>query len=261
MLDRPDNDKTAQRRDIRMPRRFCLLLFALLWLPVAQATDGTRHIQVGYYEFPPYTYTDAQGEPAGPGLALTRRLLQQAGYTGDFRSYPGARLYSGLRDGSVQLWLGAPGKPELAAHTLEGRNLLGEITLNLYFLRDTLLPRLPEDLKDRSLILITGYSYWQAVNEWLEDPALNLTLHRTASHTSALEMLQRHRGDFLLDYQTPVEQARRRLGMAELPFVQLQHLPLKFIYSRNWPGAERLRDDMEHAYQQLEEAGEDLRLD
>nr|WP_322980584.1 transporter substrate-binding domain-containing protein [Pseudomonas sp. C11] len=260
MLIQPDNDKTAQRRDIRMPRRFCLLLFALLWLPVAQATDGTRHIQVGYYEFPPYTYTDAQGEPAGPGLALTRRLLQQAGYTGDFRSYPGARLYSGLRDGSVQLWLGAPGKPELAAHTLEGRNLLGEITLNLYFLRDTLLPRLPEDLKDRSLILITGYSYWQAVNDWLEDPALNLTLHRTASHTSALEMLQRRRGDFLLDYQTPVEQARRRLGMAELPFVQLQHLPLKFIYSRAWPGAERLRDDLEQAYETLKAEGAELQL-
>ena len=39
--------------------------------------------------------------------------------------------------------------------------------------------------------------------------------------------------------------------MAELPFVQLQHLPLKFIYSRAWPGAERLRDDLAALAQRL----------
>jgi polar amino acid transport system substrate-binding protein len=73
-------------------------------------------------------------------------------------------------------------------------------------------------------------------------------------------MLQRRRGDYLLDYQTPVEQARRRLAMAELPFVVLQRVPLKLIVSRHTPGAEALRDALDRAYQELQEAGEDLRL-
>lgn len=246
-----------------MPRPFCLLLAALLWLPGHAATDGAdaaRRVHVGYYEFPPSSYTDAQGLPSGIGLKLTARLLAHAGYRADFRSYPGARLYNGLQDGSVQLWPGAPGKPDLAGHTLESRHTLGAITLNLYFRPDTPAPRLPDGLRGRDVILISGYSYWQGVNQWLEDPALGIVRHRTSSHTAALEMLRRRRGDYLLDYQTPVDQARRQLGMDELPFIELQRLPLKLIVSRHAPGAEALRDDLDRAYEALQAAGENLRL-
>ena len=144
--------------------------------------------------------------------------------------------------------------------SLEGKHLLGAITLNLYFRHDTPAPRIPDDLQDRGVILITGYSYWQDVNQWLTDPARNITHHRTANHTSALEMLQRRRGDYLLDYEAPVEQAKRTLGMGELPFVEVQRLPLRLIYSRRAPDAERLRDDLDRAYQRLQDAGEDLQL-
>lgn len=244
-----------------MPRPFCLILVTLLWLPVvAHPADARPRIHVGYYEFPPYSYTDAQGQPSGSGLELTARLLEEAGYQAEFRSYPGARLYSGLQDGSVQIWPGAPGKQELADHTIEGRHLLGEITLNLYFRPDTPPPRLPDDLQGRGVILITGYSYWQEVNQWLEDPARRITRHRTSNHTSALEMLQRRRGDYLLDYQAPVDQARRILNQEALPFVEVQRLPLRLIFSRHAPDAERLRDDLDRAYQALVEAGEDLWL-
>ena len=243
-----------------MPRRFCLILIALLWLQAAHAAEARQRIHVGYYEFPPYSYTDAQGQPSGSGLGLTARLLDEAGYQADFRAYPGARLYSGLLDGSIQIWAGASGKPELAEHTLEGTHLLGEITLNLYFRLDTPAPIIPDDLHDRGVILITGYSYWQDVNQWLEDPARNIIHHRTRSHTSALEMLQRRRADYLLDYRAPVEQAKRTLGMGELPFVEVQRLPLRLIYSRRAPNAERLRDDLDRVYQQLLDAGEELWL-
>jgi polar amino acid transport system substrate-binding protein len=243
-----------------MPRRFCLMFIALLWLPAAHAAEARQRIHVGYYEFPPYSYTDAQGQPSGSGLELTARLLDEAGYEADFRSYPGARLYGGLLDGSIQLWAGASGKPELAGHTLEGRHLLGEITLNLYFRLDTPAPIIPDELEGRGVILITGYSYWQDVNQWLEDPARNIIPHRTRSHTSALEMLQRRRADYLLDYRAPVEQAMQELGMDDLPFAEVQRLPLRLIYSRHAPGAERLRDDLDRVYQQLKDAGEDLWL-
>lgn len=243
-----------------MPRRFCLIFIALFWLSAAHAAETRQRIHVGYYEFPPYSYTDAQGQPSGSGLELTARLLDAAGYEADFRSYPGARLYAGLLDGSIQLWAGASGKPELAGHTLEGRHLLGEITLNLYFRLDTPAPIIPDELHDRGVILITGYSYWQDVNQWLEDPVRNIIAHRTRSHTSALEMLQRRRADYLLDYRAPVEQAMRELGMDDLPFVEVQRLPLRMIYSRHAPGAERLRDGLDRAYQQLKDTGEDLWL-
>jgi polar amino acid transport system substrate-binding protein len=155
----------------------------------------------------------------------------------------------------VQVWPGAPGKAELRGHTLEACAQLGEITLNLYFRRDTLMPRLPEDLKGRGVIMINGYTYWHSINQMLDDPLLAVQQHRTSTHTAALEMLQRRRGDFLLDYHTPVAQARKRLGMPELPFI-----PLKLIVSSHAPGAEALRDALDRAYEELQSAGVDLRL-
>lgn len=247
-----------------MPQLFCLVLFAALCSAASHAQPLAARdqapVQVGFYEFPPYSYSDSQGRAQGAILRLTERLLAHAGYQAETRAYPSARLYSDLRSGSVHIWPGAPGKPELAEHTLETRTQVGEIVLNLYFRRDTLLPRFPEDLRGRGLILISGYTYWQPTNALLGDPALAITPHRTGSHAAALEMLQRHRGDFLLDYQTPVEQARRRLGMAELPFLQLQRVPLKLIVSRRAPDAEALRDALDRAYAELSAAGEDLRL-
>ena len=240
------------------------MLVVALWCGPGHAQTAEDNaappVQVGFYEFPPYSYSDEQGRPQGAILELTERLLHHIGYTVETRPYPSARLYSALQDGSVHIWPGAPGKPELAEHTLETRTQVGEIVLNLYFRRDTPLPRLPEDLQGRGLIMITGYTYWQPINEMLNDPALGIERHRTSTHTAALEMLQRRRGDFLLDYQTPIEQARQRLGMAELPFLQLQRIPLHLIVSRQAPNAEALRDALDRAYQELQAAGEDLRL-
>ena len=246
-----------------MPRFLCLALAAAFYCSAsfsAPANDPRPLVQVGYYEFPPYSYTDSRGRPTGAILQLSKRLLEHAGYRAELRSYPSARLYNGLQDGSVQIWPGAPGKVELREHTLETHTQLGEIVLNLYFRRDTLMPRLPDDLKGRGVIMISGYTYWQPVNEMLNDPRLAVEQHRTGTHTAALEMLQRRRGDFLLDYQSPVEQARKRLGLSELPYVELQRIPLKLIVSSHAPGAEALRDALDRAYAELQAAGEDLRL-
>ena len=243
-----------------MPRVFSLVLATALYCTIGHAGAKQVPIEVGFYEFPPFTYSDAQGRPQGAFLRLTQRLLEHAGYRANFRAYPSARLYAGLRDGRVHLWPGAPDKPGLATHTLESRTQVGEIALNLYFRRDTLLPRIPDDLRDRGLILISGYSYWPRINQLLEDPAVAIRLHRTRTHSAALDMLQHGRGDFLLDYQSPVNQARAELGMAELPFIQLQRLPLKLIVSRNAPDAEALRDALDRAYLELRAEGADLNL-
>lgn len=47
--------------------------------------------------------------------------------------------------------------------------------------------------------------------------------------------------------------------MSELPYVQLQRVPLKLIISRHAPDAEALRDALDRTYPALQAAGEDLR--
>lgn len=246
-----------------MSRSLCLALLTVLFCGFSHAAtvnDTRPLVRVGYYEFPPYSYTDSQGQPSGAILRLTQRLLEHAGYRSELRAYPSTRLYKALQDGSVQVWPGAPDKSKLRDHTLEGRTQLGEIVLNLYHRQGTPAPRLPDDLKGRGVIVISGYTYWQPINQILDDPQMAVQQHRTGTHTAALQMLQRDRGDFLLDYERPVEQARQSLGMQALPFIQLQRIPLKFIVSRRAPEAEALRDALDRAYAELQAAGEDLRL-
>jgi polar amino acid transport system substrate-binding protein len=236
----------------------------LAWLCCAgalaqNAPDPT--VTVGFYEFPPYSWTDDDGKPRGSILALTDRLLRHAGYRGEYRSLPGARLYAGLRDGSVQLWAGAGGKTELIGHTYEARHSMGDLSLALYHRQDTPPPKIPEGLRAKGIIVISGYSYWKQINDLLADPTMGISTHRTSTHASALEMLLRKRGDYLLDYQAPVEQTRKALGLSPLPYTVLQHIQLRLIASRHAAGGQHLLDDLDRAYEELQAAGENLRLD
>lgn len=247
-----------------MFRLDCLLLLLLL-SPLAHAgVMPARHepatIKVGFYEFPPSIYTDEHGNATGPMADLTRRMLTRAGYHPEFRSLPSARLYNGLIDGSVHIWAGAVGKPALQPHTIETRRPLSEVTMNLYFRPDTPPPQIPEGLAGRDVILISGYSYWPSVSRLLEDPQLGIITHSTSTHTAALEMLQRRRGDFIIDYQIPVNEARRELNMPELPFLVLERMPIRYIISRKTPNAEQLRDTLDRVYDEMQAAGEDLSL-
>ncbi len=238
-----------------------LLLSGLTWPTLASPAQDTHPvIRVGFYDFPPYSYEDRQGRAQGSLLALTQRLLEQAGYRAELRMLPVARLYAGLQNGSVHVWPGAPGKPELQGYTLESRHRLGHIGLHLYFRADTAPPALPHGLTGRGLILISGYSYWAPYSQWLTDPSLQLQLHRTSSHAAALAMLQRQRGDFILDYQEPLEQHSQQAGVLGLRSIELQRLPLTLVVSRRAPQAERLLEQLDQAYQQLQEAGADLQL-
>lgn len=102
----------------------------------------------------------------------------------------------------------------------------------------------------------SGYSYWKPVTNFIQDPNLHLRLYRTGTHHAALRMLELGRGDYLLDYQAPVEAASRQALASQ----ELYRLPLRMIVSRHIPGAEALRDRLDQAYDQLRSDGADLSL-
>lgn len=246
-----------------MRRIFPTVLLAWLFSvgALAEKAPAESAIVVGYYEFPPYTWTAEDGTPSGSVLTLTERLLRQAGYRGEYRSLPGARLYAGLQDGSVQLWPGAGGKAELIGHTYEARHAMGHFNLALYHRQDVQAPTLPDGLRGKGVIVISGYSYWKQINDLLMDPGMGISIHRTSTHASALEMLLRKRGDYLLDYQAPVEQVRKELGLSPLPYIVLQRLESRLIASRHTPGSLGLLEKLDRAYEELQAAGEDLRVE
>nr|MBO2510145.1 bifunctional lytic transglycosylase/amino acid ABC transporter substrate-binding protein [Gammaproteobacteria bacterium] len=232
------------------------LLLALLLVPCLPCLAAPP-VKVGFYDFPPSIYTDADGFPQGPMVEVVRKVFARAGYRLETRSLPSARIYAGLQNGSVQVWLG-PAKEQLSEHVLVGRNRLAEIVLNLYYRPDTPEPRLPDDLKGRALVMLSGYNFVPGISRYLEAPELGIVQHRTSTHRAALEMLLRQRGDYLLDYAMTVDSAARELGVPVPPHVELLRLPVYFLVSRHHPDAERLLEALDSAYEALRAEGEDL---
>ena len=228
-----------------------ILLIVGLFSGFATNAQARQLITVGYYEFPPASYTDSSNNPAGHIIELGRTLLIDAGYDVVFKALPSARLYSELISGNIDLWLGAPNKTELIGHTLESSKVLGEITLAVYYHPGSKPPRLPDDLKGKKIILIGGYSYWPPISQWLTDSSLNLKLTRTSRHTSAIAMLMRKRGDYLFDYLEPMRDAQQQLGLDELslPHVILHSTPATFIVSKRARNADKLLADLEAQFE------------
>ncbi|HCL38794.1 MAG TPA: amino acid ABC transporter substrate-binding protein, partial [Marinobacter hydrocarbonoclasticus] len=63
---------------------FLVLVFSYLFYPTAvRASDSEafvdKTIRVAYVEFPPVTYRDDKGEPAGEFVDITRKVATEAG--------------------------------------------------------------------------------------------------------------------------------------------------------------------------------------
>lgn len=228
-----------------------LLTISVVIFSIASA-QAKQLITVGYYEFPPASYTDSANNPAGYTLELGRKLLTRAGYEVAFKALPSARLYAELISGDIDLWLGAPNKPELAGHTLESTRVIGEVTLAVFYHPKAKPPRLPDDLKDKKIILIGGYSYWPPASQWLTDSSLNLKLTRTSQHTSAIAMLMRKRGDYLFDYLEPMKYAQEQLGLHDLslPYIKIHSASATFILSKQTLNAAKVFADLEAQFDQ-----------
>lgn len=238
-------------------RRYLMLL--VVWLSgFCQAESPV--VVVGYYDFPPSISTDAEGHAVGPLADLLTRILQRAGYRPQFRGLPIARLYNDMRDGRVHLWAGAPAKPELKGYVLESDRPLSEVRLNLYFRPDTPMPRVLDDLTGQVVIMLNGYSYWPQTRELLFDPDRSIKELRTNRRASALALLLRKRGDYLLDYQLPMEQTIRDAGLPPLPHVTVETLPIRLIVSRKREDAPQLLQRLDAAFDQMQADGEDMTM-
>jgi polar amino acid transport system substrate-binding protein len=238
-------------------------LKALLLLPVLLSSICLADqplVTVGYYDFPPSISTTADGRAEGPLADLLRRMVVRAGYQPEFRNVPIARLYSDMREGRIDLWAGAPQKPELMSHVLESDRPLSEVRLILYHLPDTPPPRTLEDMNGKVVIMLNGYSFWPRTRELLFTPERQIRELRTNHRQSALALLLRKRGDYLLDYQTPMEQTMREAGLPVLPHVMVESLPIRLIISRKSENPELLLQRLDAVFDQMQAAGEDMSL-
>ncbi|WP_193072162.1 substrate-binding periplasmic protein [Pseudomonas sp. FME51] len=236
------------------------LRLALLFLFAGDTVlaEQKPEVQVAFMDFPGYSELGATGRATGKAVDLTRKLLHEAGYEAQVQILPAARIWLGLENGDVHMWPGLLNKPGLDEHTLLTERDMGQVGINLYYLPGNPAPDWPQGLRGKSVIMITNFTYTNALKDILIDPELDLVLHKSGSHSGAVKMLLRGRGDYLLDYRAQVDVVRQELELDPLPSIKVAEHPMRFVLSRHSGFADQLKADLDAAFDRLQAQGVEL---
>lgn len=217
--------------------------------PRACARD-LQVLRAAYSEFPPYTYTNQQGQPAGRIMQLTEKVAQRAGYKLEMRALPTARIYLYLKEGRTDLWLGVSQVPALKGYVVESRVHPVTIKLCAWHLPGTPPLKSLQGLRGHSVILINGYTYGGLAGRLMASGS-GVSAFATTTHLSALQMLVRRRADYLLDYREPVEAALREHSLPPVQSTILKRRPAAYVFSRKLPHAKAVARAFDKAYAEL----------
>ncbi|KPQ28906.1 MAG: polar amino acid transport system substrate-binding protein [Marinobacter excellens HL-55] len=219
-----------------------------------QDQQDPRIVRVAYVEFPPMSYRDALGEPQGEFVDITRKVAEEAGYELEFLYLPVTRTYLYLQNGTVDLWLGLTNIPALSDEVLESWISPIPVELSAWYREDTAPLDHMDQLHNETVILIGGYTYG-GLRFWLEDqPDIRIT--EAPNHRSAIDMLKRERGNYLLDYRQPVREALTQPSDAIVRESELRTRNTAWLFSLASPRASILREAFDDAYFRLAERGE-----
>jgi polar amino acid transport system substrate-binding protein len=214
-----------------------------IWMAALSLTLMTELVQAGapeslhrpplkaaYVNFPPLTYTDMKGEPAGYYISLTEQVVRQAGYRIDWRELPPARVFLQLKNGEIDLWAGVGDMPRLQESTVETTADLGELTLAAFGFGDLPQNCAFEDLTGSRLILMSGYTYLGKLDFLKNDG--NTDIRYAPHHRAGLGMLTRDRGDYFLDYIEPLSVVLADHPVKDLEWCELSRSRLAILVSR-----------------------------
>lgn len=245
------------------------LLFLCLMLAVLASvyTGGSQRpalaaesqtIRMGYIEFTPVFYTDADGVAQGLLVDLARLVVPAAGYQLQLESLPVKRMTNSLIKGDIDLWAGLKTLEGFDGNTLTGDSILLQICLNAYALGEDPAISTKEDLNRKMIIGLRGFSYGGWVT-YMKDPANEIDFIEVDSHESALKVLERNNkaGNkcYLLDYEQPVNKALRTYSVNNLRKNPINCLDAYFVVSKKTPNAKTVLERLESTYSELKKSG------
>lgn len=246
------------RRCFRFVRQWALATMlattGLMSTVLAQADDDRPVLRVAYAEFPPIEYRNAEGEADGLFIDLTRKVAEEAGYTPEFIYLPVSRIYLYLQNGNIDVWPGLTGVPSLKNSVLESWVSPLPVQLSAWYVEGTPPLNHLEELRNKVLIVIGGYTYGGLLESLKAADDIEIT--EAPNHRSGIDMLKRNRGDYLLDYRQPVLEILTHPSDRVLRDSEVRTRNGAWIFSLAHPKAAILRDQFDDAYLRLAERGE-----
>jgi polar amino acid transport system substrate-binding protein len=187
-------------------------------------------LKAAYLDFPPLTYTDENGQPAGSYVSLTERAARSAGYRVEWTELPVGRIFLQLERGELDLWPGVAGVPRIQPFTEETAARIGNLTQAAVSFRDAPQKCTFTDLAGKRLILVAGYTYLGTLDALKKDGVTDFSY--APNHQAGLGMLERDRGDYFLDYIEPLSVALEQSPVKNLKWCELMKSRLSIVVSR-----------------------------
>lgn len=243
---------------------FCFTLVILTSLGLGTFINSThaqqkQTVKMGYIEFTPVFWTDADGVAQGLLVDLARTVVPAAGYNLELESLPVKRMANSLIRGEIDLWAGLKTLEGFQENTYSGDSRLLQICLNAYALEEQPPISKKEDLNGKMIIGLRGFSYGGWVT-YLKDPANEINFIEVDTHESGLKVLERNNKAgskcYLLDYAQPVDKALRAYPVENLTSNPINCLDAYFVVSKKTPNAKALLENLEKTYKELKKKGE-----
>lgn len=227
--------------------------FALLITQSAHSAalpTDTKTLKIVYTEFPPYTYTTANGESKGYFVNLISELLQERNMPHTFSAHPTPRIHFQLKSGEADIYLGPQDIPNLQQHiwTVPIPDIFA---IQLLLWRKPSTPHTPllAALNNHSLAVINGFGYGGVLQQ-LDAQKNKVHIIRSNSHGNALKMLISGRADYLLDYLQPVNIELAKHPNTELLKHPLLKIKVAFMISRHIKNSRELFESLGAAVEQ-----------
>jgi len=218
------------------------------------ANEHFKKLKIAFVEFPPIEYIDSSNKPAGTFIDITKAVLDNAGIDFEFVQLPISRTYLYIKDGNIDLWPGLTGIPSLQGHVIESHSKPVTITLSAWHLENSPKIENISDLSAKNVILVTGYTYGGLLYK-ITKSEFGMTALYAPDHLAGLKMLQRGRGQYLLDYNEPIFNQLETYSVEDLSHTMLNVRDGAFIISKKTPKAQQLRQILDQSYKQLVSEG------
>jgi polar amino acid transport system substrate-binding protein len=195
-------------------------------------------------------HTDANGEPLNPLYRVAGELFTKAGIPWHPRSYPAARMFKYLQEGTAQFSMLVKA-PVLETCCLLSRQPVTVLEIRVYHLVDKRPINKLDDLVGSSIITIHGYSYGGLLG-FVADKRNRITDNVAPNHTAAFKMLAQQRADYVIDYAGPASEVIAADLLPGLRSEVLSRQPVYLVLVRSYPDAagvmarlERIADTLE----------------
>lgn len=212
-------------------------------------------VKYAYIEFPPISYTDQNGNPAGSLINIASRIFEKANLQWSAQAYPTSRMVKYLAEGKLDVWIGLTSIPELQSTTLVGNSTPIILKLNAYSVDQQHQVKTPQDLVGKSVIIIRGYSYGGWIN-FIKNRNNNISYIEVNSHETALNALGKKRAEIMLAYQSPMNAVLENIQIKNLHFSNILSLDCRIIVSKKSQNAAKLLQDLEAAFISLHMDGQ-----